>query len=119
MHLEYKQKFKEDYTGNYLEIMYDEDNFKFVKIYFYSSKYGTIEIINNKKEVHRWETEDEAKSGSYLKRNYPIIGLNGMTNNKQLENKIIEENINYLKEINIKEEEIKIVNKAIQYLNNF
>ena len=115
LHLEYKELLTQDYTRNYLEIIYNEDENKFIKVYFYNSEYGTIEIKNNKKEIHKWETEDEAKSGSYLKRNYPIIGLNGITTDKHLENKIIEENLKYIKKLNVKEKEMEIINKTIQY----
>jgi len=114
-----KELLTQDYTRNYLEIKYNENINKFIKVYLYNSEFGTIEIINNKKEVHKWETEDEAKNGSYLKRNYTIIGLNGITDNKILENKIIDENLKYIKKINIKEKELEIINKAIQYINCF
>ena len=117
--IEYKELLTQDYTRNYLEIKYNENINKFIKVYLYNSEFGTIEIINNKKEVHKWETEDEAKNGSYLKRNYTIIGLNGITDNKILENKIIDENLKYIKKINIKEKELEIINKAIQYINCF
>jgi len=112
----YKEALTQDYTRNYLEIEYDELNGNYIKIYFYNSEYGTIEIINNKKEMHKWETEDEAKSGSYLKRNYPIIGLNGVSFDNQLENKIIEENLKYINKININKEELDIINNAVKYL---
>jgi len=117
--IEYKELLTHDYSRNYLEIKYNENINKFIKVYLYNSEFGTIEIMNNKKEVHKWETEDEAKSGSYLKRNYTIIGLNGITDNKILENKIIDENLKYIKRINIKEKEMEIINKAIQYIYSF
>jgi len=116
LHLEYKESLTPDYARNYLEIIYDETKEIYEKIYFYNSEYGTIQIVNNKKNIHKWETEDQAQKGSYLNRNYPIICLNGVADDIQLENNIIEENLKYIKKLNINEKDFKIIDNAIQYL---
>jgi len=118
LHLEYKEELTPDYARNYLELFYDETKETFEKIYLYNSEYGTIEVVNSKKKMNKWETEDQAQSGSYLNKNYPIICLNGVTDDAQLENNIIEENLKYIKTLNINEKHGKIIENAIQYLRN-
>jgi hypothetical protein len=108
IHLEYKEMFSKEYTGNYLKIIYDKNKNTFNKIYLYNYKYSTINIEKSEKIVHKWETEDQAKEGSYLNRNYQIICLNGIENDKTLENNIIMENMNYVNKLNIKNENLKI-----------
>ncbi|MCL2800469.1 MAG: hypothetical protein FWD28_01745 [Treponema sp.] len=118
LHLEYKELLTPDYTRNYLEIKYNESNKEYIKIYIYNSEYGTIEIVNGKKEMHKWETEDEAKTGSYLNRNYPIIGLNGVSDDSRLEDLIINENLKYINKIKPSKKELEIINNAVKYIKN-
>ncbi|GHV86628.1 hypothetical protein AGMMS50230_22360 [Spirochaetia bacterium] len=118
IHLEYSEKLNSAYTKSYIEIIFDEDNKVFEKIYLYSSRYGIIEIINGQKEIHKWETEDEAQSGSYLKKHYPVILLNGNTEDIEIENNIIKENIHYIDTLNLGNDEIRIINMAIEYLRS-
>jgi hypothetical protein len=117
IHLEYKENIKPDYCKNYFEIYYEDIKNIFKSIYLYNSQYGTIKIENGKKEIHKWETEDEAQAGSYLKRNYPAICLDGITSNPIIENNIIIENMNYIKTLGLTEKELLIIEKAIKYLN--
>ena len=117
-HLEYKSLLKPDYTENYLEIIYDKDKNLFETIYFYNWEHGTIKLENGKKVMRRWEEESEAQTGSYLKRHYPVICLNGVTYDTDTENKIIEENMKYVKSINTKPEEMEIINNAIILLKH-
>lgn len=47
-------------------------------LYLNSSEYGTVEIdASGALTCHSWETEDQAKSGSYLSRRFPVILHNG------------------------------------------
>ena len=48
-------------------------------------KYGIIVIKDGYKDVHRWESEDEAQRGSYLSRRYTTILLNGVVDDKEFE----------------------------------
>ena len=116
IHLEYKSSLKKDYAENYIEIIYDSIKKKYIKIYLYSWKYGTIDLNNGKKEIHKWETEDDSKTGSYLNRNYPIICLNGETKDENIEDGIIEENIKYINTLIIDNDKKIIINNAIKYL---
>ncbi|MCL1817985.1 MAG: hypothetical protein FWG35_03575, partial [Spirochaetaceae bacterium] len=63
-------------------------------------------------------TEDEAQQGSYLNRHYQIICLNGITQNRQIEDGIINENMKYIETLNLSEEESEIIRSAIKYLEN-
>ena len=45
--IEFKELLRQDYTRNYLEIKYNENINKFIKVYLYNSEFGTIEIINS------------------------------------------------------------------------
>ena len=49
------------------------------KIFFSSDDHGTVEWRNGTglAECHRWESEDQAKSKSYLSRRYTTILSNG------------------------------------------
>ncbi|MDR0321511.1 MAG: hypothetical protein LBI28_08410 [Treponema sp.] len=116
IHLEYKESLTEDYTKNYFEIIYDKNNGAFEYIYLYNSRYGTLEYKDGKKEIHKWETEDEAQDGSYLNKNYPIICLDGVTDDRLLENNIIEANMEYIKTLELQEEETEIINSGIEFL---
>jgi hypothetical protein len=116
IHLEYKENLAADYAKNYFEIIYDTHTGVIEYIYLYSYKYGTLKYNNGKKEIHKWETEDEAQGGSYLNKNYPIICLDGVTDDRILENNIIEENINYIKTLKLPENETEIINWGIEIL---
>jgi hypothetical protein len=116
--LEYRKKFREDFTAYYVEIIYDKENNKFERIYFYDYMNGTIKYEKDIKEVHRWEDEDEAQFGSYLNRRYTTILLNGIVDDPVIEDKIIGSNYEFIKTINIKENELEILNKAIKYIKN-
>ncbi|MDR2471188.1 MAG: hypothetical protein LBD09_03645 [Treponema sp.] len=115
--MEYKENLKSDYAKNYFEIFYDELRNIFKKVYLYNYQYGTIEIENGKKKIHKWETEDEAQTDSYLNRNYPIICLDGMTNDPVLENNIIAENMKYIHTLELSDHELLIIDKAVKYIN--
>jgi hypothetical protein len=118
IHIEYKEYIKEDYAKNYMEIIYDKINNFFTKIYIYNWEYGIIDVKNNKKEIHKWENEDDAQFGSYLNKHYPIICLNGKTNDPAIEENIINENIKYIKTLNIEKEKMEIINYALKYLKD-
>jgi len=117
-HLEYKEMLKIDYTKNYFEIIFNNCNRIFEYIYLYNFEYGSLKYKNGKKETHKWETEDEAKKESYLNKHYPIICLNGLVNDKETENKIIEENIKYIKTLKLSKNESALINMAVKCLRN-
>jgi hypothetical protein len=116
--LEYIKRLREDFTGNYIEIIFNKEKDVFTRIYFYDSKHGTLEYLNGIKKVHRWEDEDEAQSGSYLNRRYTSILLDGIISDPVREERIIESTYTFIKEINVKKAEMEIISKAIGIVKN-
>jgi hypothetical protein len=116
--LEYRKIFRKDFTGNYIEIIYNKENNKFERIYFYDSENGTWEYQNGIKKIHRWENEDEAQSGSYLNRRYTSRLLNGEVDDPIAEDKIIRASCDFIKTKDIDEEERKIINEAFNIVKN-
>jgi hypothetical protein len=116
--LEYRKKFREDFTGNYIEILYDKEQNQFERIYFYDSEHGTLEYQNGIKKIHRWENEDEAQSGSYLNRRYTSVLLDGIADDPNVENEIIKSSYNFIKTINLGEDETKILTNVFDMMKN-
>jgi hypothetical protein len=112
-HIEFKEELRENFTQNYLEIKYSAKENKFIEIYFYNSDYGKIKFANGKKEVHTWETEDQAINNSALGKHFTQVCLNGVNTNPETETKIIKENIKYLKTQKIDNASVKIIKEAI------
>jgi hypothetical protein len=115
-HIEYKEELRENFTKNYLEIKYNAKENEFIEIYFYNSDYGKIKYINGNKEMHTWETEDQAIKNSSLGRHFTQVCLNGVSTDMDTENKIIKENVEYLKTQKIDNATIKIINEAIRLI---
>jgi hypothetical protein len=114
--IEYCKNLRKDFTAYYVEIVYDEETCQFDYVYFYDFENGIIEIKEGKKEVHRWESEKEAQSGSYLSRRFTAILLDGITTDNKVEEGIIKNNYEILLSEKANEEDMKIVNKAIEYI---
>ncbi|HNW29113.1 MAG TPA: hypothetical protein PKN50_11595 [Spirochaetota bacterium] len=69
---------RKDYVAKSLVIYIDGNNI-ITGIFFSSDVHGTVEWINGSglKNCHRWESEDQAKSQSYLTRRYTAILSDG------------------------------------------
>ncbi|MBN2158413.1 MAG: hypothetical protein JW807_03385 [Spirochaetes bacterium] len=69
---------KKDYVENSM-VVYLEKNDIIGKIFFSSHVHGTVEWINGAglKNCHRWESEDQAKSPTYLTARYTSILSDG------------------------------------------
>lgn len=69
---------KKDYVAKSVVIYIDRNN-NITGIFFSSDTHGTVEWINGSglKNSHRWESDDQAKSRSYLTRRYTAILSNG------------------------------------------
>ena len=115
IYIEYKEELKEDFTKNYIEIEYESDKDKFLNIYFYNYEYGTINIKDGIKVVHRWENDDEAKSHSYLSRRYTVVFLNGIVDDFEIESKIIDAVLEFIKSKSMENGEMEIINRAVEY----
>ncbi|MDR2143492.1 MAG: hypothetical protein LBP29_03885 [Treponema sp.] len=67
----YCQELRRGFVRNYLKVIFDASG-KVAKMYINTYDYGTLEYKNGVLEMHRWENEDEAQSGSYLSRRYTL-----------------------------------------------
>ncbi len=69
---------RKDYVAKSLVVYIDRNNV-ISGIFFSSDIHGTVEWINGSglKNCHQWESEDQAKSRSYLSRRYTAILSDG------------------------------------------
>ncbi len=69
---------RKDYVAKSLVIYIDGNNI-ITGMFFSSDVHGTVEWINGSglKNCHRWESEDQARSRSYLTRRYTAILSDG------------------------------------------
>jgi hypothetical protein len=95
---------RENYVAKSLVIYLDRNNI-INKMFFSSDTYGTVEWINGSglKNCHKWESEDEAKSQSYLTRRYTAILSDGAADNVYAQNRIIPDILDNLHDENIAE----------------
>jgi hypothetical protein len=95
---------RENYAAKSMVIYLDQHDI-ISKIFFSSDKYGTVEWINGSglKNCHKWESEDEAKSQSYLTRRYTAILSDGAAGNDYAQDLIIPDILDNLNDDNIAE----------------
>ena len=95
---------RENYVAKSLVIYLDRNN-TISKIFFSSDSHGTVEWINGSglKNCHKWESEDEAKSQSYLTRRYTAILSDGAAGNDYAQDFIIPDILDNLYDDNIAE----------------
>jgi hypothetical protein len=95
---------RENYVAKSLVIYLDQNDI-ISKMFFSSDNYGTVEWINGSglKNCHTWESEDEAKSRSYLTRRYTAILSDGPAGNDHAREHIIPDILDNLYDDNIAE----------------
>ena len=95
---------RENYVAKSLVIYLDRNDI-ISKIFFSSDTYGTVEWINGSglNDCHKWESEDEAKSQSYLTRRYTAILSDGAAGNDYAQEHIIPDILDNLYDDNIAE----------------
>jgi len=95
---------RENYVAKSLVIYLDRNNI-ITSMFFSSNSYGTVEWINGSglKNCHKWESEDEAKSQSYLTRRYTAILSDGAADNDYALDLIIPDILDNLYDDNITE----------------
>jgi hypothetical protein len=76
---------REGFVKTSISISYNEETGTVHEAVLNHYKYGIIVIKDGYKDVHRWESEDEAQRGSYLSRRYTTILLNGVVDDKEFE----------------------------------
>lgn len=116
MKIEYKESLRSNFTKNYIEIEYDETRKQYVSIYLYNYAHGTISVTGGRKEVHRWESEDEAESVSYISRRYTTVILNGAPDDPETEGHIIQSISDYIDAAPIPPKDREIISGAFDYI---
>lgn len=76
---------REGFVKSSISISYNEETGAVEEAALNHYKYGIIVIKDGYKDVHRWESEDEAQRGSYLSRRYTTILLNGVVDDREFE----------------------------------
>lgn len=76
---------REGFVKSAVSVTYDGETGLADEVVLNHYKYGVIVIREGYKDVHRWESEDEAQKGSYLSRRYTAILLNGVVDDTAFE----------------------------------
>jgi len=76
---------REGFVKTSISLSYNEETGAVDEVTLNHYKYGIIVIKDGYKDVHRWESEDEAQRGSYLSRRYTTILLNGVVDDREFE----------------------------------
>lgn len=80
---------REGFIKSSLSLIYNEETGAVNEVVLNHYKYGIIAIKDGYKDVHRWESEDEAQKHSYLSKHYPTTLLNGPVNDSAFEEALI------------------------------
>ena len=76
---------RDGFVKSSVSVTYDRETGAVTEVVLNHYKYGIIVIREGYKDVHRWESEDEAQKGSYLTRRYTTILLNGVVDDSAFE----------------------------------
>ena len=87
--LKYCEELREDFTKNYCKLVFSETG-NCEKVYINCYEEGTLEYKNGFMEIHRWESEDESQSLSYLNKHYTQRLLDGIVTDVGTKTRILE-----------------------------
>ena len=95
---------RKDYVAKSM-VIYIDGNGVIAGIFFSSDVHGTVEWANGSglKNPHRWESEDRAKSRSYLTRRYTAILSDGSTSSDFARDFIIPDILDNLQDADVAE----------------
>ena len=113
--VKYSENLRDDFVLCCIKIKYINTNLEIIEAYINHYEFGIIKINNWKKEIHKWENEDQSQNSSYLSRRYTVTLLNGITNDIEYENKFIYTVIEFIKNSKL---DLKSKNVVLQILNN-
>jgi len=97
----YSEYLREDFILCCIKLKYISSTLDILEAYINHYEYGIIEIKKEKKEIHKWETEEQSHDSSYLSRRYTVTLLNGINSDTDFENNFIETVIIFIKNSNI------------------
>lgn len=80
---------REGFVKSSVSLVYNEKTGSVNEVVLNHYKYGIIVIKDGYKDVHRWESEDEAQKVSYLSRHYPVKLLNGPVKDSAFEESLV------------------------------
>jgi len=112
--VKYSENLRDDFVLCCIKIKYINTNLEIIEAYINHYEFGIIKINNGKKEIHKWENEDQSQNSSYLSRRYTVTLLNGITNDIEYENKFIYTVIEFIKNSKL---DLKSKNVVLQILN--
>jgi hypothetical protein len=113
--LKYCEELRTDFTKNYMKVIVNEAG-ALEKVYINTYELGTLEYKNGRIEMHRWENENEAQSGSFLSRHYPQRLLNGVVDEPAAKADMIGIIKSSMNGASIEPEEKLIFEKALVFL---
>ena len=99
--VKYSENLRDDFILCCIKIKYINTNLEIIEAYINHYEFGIIKINNGKKEIHKWENEDQSQNSSYLSRRYTVTLLNGINSDTDFENNFIETVIIFIKNSNI------------------
>jgi hypothetical protein len=111
----YCQELRRDFVKNYLKVIFDAGK-TITKVYINTYDCGTLEYKNGVLEMHRWENEDEAQSGSYLSRRYTLRIQDGAVNGDDAKQAIIGIVRSSIEADTIAEQDRKRFDQALDFL---
>jgi hypothetical protein len=111
----YCQELRRDFVKNYLKVIFDAGK-TVTKVYINTYDCGTLEYKNGVLEMHRWENEDEAQSGSYLSRRYTLRIQDGAVNGDDAKQAMIGIVRSSIEADAILEQDRKRFNQALDFL---
>jgi hypothetical protein len=111
----YCRELRRDFVRTYLKVIFDAGG-KIAKVYINTYDYGTLEYKNGVLEMHRWENEDEAQSGSYLARRYTLRIQDGIVRGDDPKRTMIDIVRSSMEPDTIAEEDRRRFDQALDFL---
>lgn len=73
VHIVFGSLLKEGYIEKSISVHFSESDYEVFKVFINHHRLGSLvwESTEGKREMRRWESEEEAKEGSYLNMRYP------------------------------------------------
>jgi len=107
-----------DFVKNSLYIRFNAIQKTVISAVFTTYEYGVLNFSDGKKEIHKWESEEQIGNVSSFSRHFPVTLLNGIDRDKANEELIYEEMNKLLTEVHAGRGIIKIYELAIKQIKN-
>ena len=114
--IRYCEQLRPGFTKNYIRVNFDSGIKSFSEIYVNSYEYGTLELKQGLLEMHRWESDDEARSASFWNKSYPTRIADGTMNDPEMKRNIIKSVSDSLLTKNLSPDDLLLIRDAIEFL---